>query len=29
VLDGGIAKFKERVVVLDSRNVDILMVVPL
>jgi anthranilate 1,2-dioxygenase small subunit len=29
VLDGGVARFKERVVVLDSRNVDILMVVPL
>jgi anthranilate 1,2-dioxygenase small subunit len=29
VLDAGAAKFEERVVVLDSRNVDILMVVPL
>jgi anthranilate 1,2-dioxygenase small subunit len=29
VLDAGVAKFEERVVVLDSRNVDILMVVPL
>ena len=29
VLDDGAAKFAERVVVLDSRNVDILMVVPL
>ena len=27
--DGGSLKFKERVVVLDSRNVDILLVVPL
>jgi len=29
VLDGGVAKFKERVVVLDSRNVDTLIVLPL
>jgi anthranilate 1,2-dioxygenase small subunit len=29
VLEGGVARFKERVVVLDSRNIDILMVVPL
>ena len=29
VFDAGAAKFEERVVVLDSRNVDILMVVPL
>jgi anthranilate 1,2-dioxygenase small subunit len=29
VLDSGSAKLKERVVVLDSRNVDILMVIPL
>jgi anthranilate 1,2-dioxygenase small subunit len=29
VLDAGVAKFEQRVVVLDSRNVDILMVVPL
>ena len=29
VLESGAAKFRERVVVLDSRNVDILMVVPL
>jgi hypothetical protein len=29
VLDAGAAKFAERIVVLDSRNVDILMVVPL
>jgi anthranilate 1,2-dioxygenase small subunit len=28
VLHAGIAKFKERIVVLDSRNVDVLMVVP-
>jgi anthranilate 1,2-dioxygenase small subunit len=28
-LDAGAAKFAERIVVLDSRNVDILMVVPL
>jgi len=27
--EGGSLKFKERVVVLDSRNVDILLVVPL
>ena len=29
VLESGVAKFRERFVVLDSRNVDILMVVPL
>jgi anthranilate 1,2-dioxygenase small subunit len=29
VLEAGVTKFKERIVVLDSRNVDILMVVPL
>jgi anthranilate 1,2-dioxygenase small subunit len=29
VLESGIAKFRQRIVVLDSRNVDILMVVPL
>jgi anthranilate 1,2-dioxygenase small subunit len=29
VLDGGVPRFKERAVVLDSRNIDILMVVPL
>jgi anthranilate 1,2-dioxygenase small subunit len=28
-LDTGAAKFAERIVVLDSRNVDILMAVPL
>lgn len=28
VLDSGIAKFKERIVVLDSRNVDTLIVLP-
>jgi anthranilate 1,2-dioxygenase small subunit len=29
VLDEGLLKFQERTVVLDSRHVDILMVVPL
>jgi anthranilate 1,2-dioxygenase small subunit len=29
VLEGGAARLQERIVVLDSRNVDILMVVPL
>jgi anthranilate 1,2-dioxygenase small subunit len=29
VLEDGVAKFAERIVVLDSRNIDILMVVPL
>lgn len=29
VLNGGIAKFEERIVILDSRNVDVLMVLPL
>jgi len=29
VIEDGVAKFSERVVVLDSRNVDILIVVPL
>jgi anthranilate 1,2-dioxygenase small subunit len=29
VLEGGVAKLQERIVVLDSRNVDILIVVPL
>jgi anthranilate 1,2-dioxygenase small subunit len=29
VLDGGAAKFKQRIVVLDSRQVDILLVLPL
>jgi anthranilate 1,2-dioxygenase small subunit len=29
VLDGGVAKFQERIVVLDSRNVDTLIVLPL
>jgi anthranilate 1,2-dioxygenase small subunit len=29
VLESGVAKFRERVIVLDSRNIDILMVVPL
>jgi anthranilate 1,2-dioxygenase small subunit len=29
VLDAGVAKLAQRIVVLDSRNVDILMVVPL
>jgi anthranilate 1,2-dioxygenase small subunit len=29
ILDGGTAKFAERVVIFDSRNVDILMVTPL
>jgi anthranilate 1,2-dioxygenase small subunit len=29
VLEGGAAKLQKRIVVLDSRNVDILMVVPL
>ena len=29
VLETAVAKFRERIVVLDSRNVDILMVVPL
>ena len=29
VVEAGVAKFSERIVVLDSRNVDILLVVPL
>jgi anthranilate 1,2-dioxygenase small subunit len=29
VIENGVAKFKERIVVIDSRNVDILIVVPL
>jgi anthranilate 1,2-dioxygenase small subunit len=29
VLEGGVARLQERIVVLDSRNVDILIVVPL
>jgi anthranilate 1,2-dioxygenase small subunit len=29
VLEGGVAKLQQRIVVLDSRNVDILIVVPL
>jgi anthranilate 1,2-dioxygenase small subunit len=29
VLDGGAAKFKQRIVVLDSRQVDVLLVLPL
>ena len=29
VLEGGVAKFNERIIVLDSRNIDILIVVPL
>jgi hypothetical protein len=29
VIENGAAKFKERVVVIDSRNIDILIVVPL
>jgi hypothetical protein len=29
VFEGGMPKFRERVVVLDSRSVDILIVVPL
>ena len=28
VLDGGVAKFASRIVILDSRNVDVLMVMP-
>jgi hypothetical protein len=29
VLDGGVANFEQRIVVLDSRQVDILLVLPL
>jgi anthranilate 1,2-dioxygenase small subunit len=29
VLDGGVAKFRERIVVLDSGNIDVLIVIPL